>query len=152
MDSQRLKQSQRQLCSAVEVARDRQVEAANALKQMQSRADRHRRQLDQLVDFRQEYNQQLADRGKGGISARQLQHYRAFINGLDRNIQRLEGELAGICQETERRLGQWRQQRAQTCALEQVIDGIARRQQVMEERREQAECDELSLRSRRFAA
>lgn len=139
------------LQSAAQVAHTREDQATEALADSQRCLAEHQSRLQQLLDFRTEYAERLQVAGQQGIVGRQLRGYTAFLASLDAAISQAHQSLERLQEELQRRRQVWVTNRAKTQALEEVIHRYRLEQGRAEQRREQAESDERSLRGYRLA-
>jgi flagellar FliJ protein len=134
---------------AIQVAQRREDSAAQALADVQRRLTEQQRHLQQLLEFRREYSDQLQSNGHGGITALRLQTYMAFLARLDRSIAQCQQSLESFQKEFQRKRQLWLQSHAKTQALEGLIQLDHQKQEQLENRREQTDSDERNLRSYR---
>ena len=136
---------------AVQVAHRSEDSAAQALADSQRRLTEQQRRLQQLLEFRREYSDQLQSNGRGGITAPRLQTYMAFLAKLDHSIAQCRQSLESFRKEFQRKRHLWLQSHAKTQALEGLIQRDHQKQEQVENRREQTDSDERNLRRyRRF--
>ena len=131
---------------ALDVARNREQDAAQGMAAQQRRLTALEQRLQQLQTYRREYANQLQDAGRGGLSPLQFQHYIAFINSLDHSIQNSRQQLESLRDQCREKREQWLQTRAKTRALETVVERRQAQQRQAEARREQAQADDLGPR------
>lgn len=134
---------------AARAAQTREDEAARELAQFRRRLQEQQQRLQQLLEFRREYTEQLEAVGKSGVMARQLRGFSDFVANLDRNIAQLQAHLQALHGEFQRKHNQWLRSHARTQALESVIEGYRREQDKAADRREQADQDERGPRGPR---
>lgn len=104
-----------------------------------------RDQLEQLLQFKADYEQALAEKSRVGITASQLQDYRLFLAKLDhaiaqqtQNVQSAEQDLAEV-------RAQWIDKSQRKSALEHLVEERQKEQQRLREKAEQKESDERSM-------
>ncbi|MFO1350003.1 MAG: flagellar export protein FliJ [Gammaproteobacteria bacterium] len=136
----------RQLQPAVDVARERETQAAREMAEFKRRVADQEGRLNQLRAFRSEYGGQLQNAGRAGMTACRLGDYLTFMANLDRSIARAQQQLEALRGEGQRRQERWTATRAKTQALTTVIERYRSEQNQIDARREQAESDALGLR------
>ena len=115
--------------------------AASKLRESDAELSQHRRQLDELRQFRAEY----ADRTRHGgapLTAASLQHQRRFIEQLDSAISLLETRLTEVSQVRERQQQSWLAERRRVEALGNVQRRAERSEALDDERRSQNDIDD----------
>ena len=142
----------RRLQPAAQAARCRQDAAARDLAGLQRRLREGQARLQQLLAFQAEYLQRFQCDGQAGLPARRLLDYTAFLAHLDRNIVQLHGHLRRLRVEFEGKRRVWAASRAKTQALETVMARYRFEEVRAEDRREQAEWDDLTPRRGRGPA
>lgn len=105
-----------------------------------------RRQLDELLSYRDDYANGLRDKGRTGLNATQIQDYRLFLERLNKAIdqQQLVLNTAGDKLEASKKLWTEKQQRAK--AIESVVSRYRQQERREHSRRDQRECDEHAQR------
>lgn len=134
------------LQAAVQVAQSKEQDAVKAMGESQQHLSDHKYRLEQLLVFRGEYVTRFHEEGSGGISARRYQDYSAFLNHMDNGIAQVQTQMAWLQRDVERKRALWLQSRAKTKALQEVIERDRQAKRQEEERREQRNSDEHSLR------
>lgn len=134
----------RQLRPAVDLAHEREDEAAQLYRTIVGRRDEARARLEQLRQFRGEYLDRFHADGRSGLSARRVQDYHAFIAGLDHSLEQTQRQLEQYELEIVQLHKRWLASRARTQALEKVVEHCRVEQRRVEDRREQAATDEFA--------
>lgn len=128
--------------TVVDVAGIESDKAAQGLQQSRQQQTEQQHQLEQLLQFQEEYKERLASLGEQGLDAGQLQNYRLFLSQLgdavSRQTQRVEaaGEQVGQQQQT------WLAQYHRKCALENVFQSAVSREQQARDKSEQKEIED----------
>ncbi len=93
------------LLAVEEYARRKEQEALKIYGESQTALQQGQQQLQDLIRFREEYQEKMLEKGLQSTRAAVLQHFRRFIEQLDQVItqqrtrnQELEGELKKKCQ------------------------------------------------------
>lgn len=133
------------------VAKFAQDKSARTLKERKQAHQQQSAKLEQLVQFRLEYEVKFGAAGGEGIAARQLQDYWLFMRKLNLAIeqQKLEVQAAEVGLGEVRE--QWVADAQRTSALDHLVDSQRREQLLSQSRTEQKQSDEDTL-SRRGAS
>lgn len=100
--------------------------------------------LEQLVNFRQDYQSQLSETGAKGMGAFRLRDYNAFISRIDTAIQEQRERTYRAEQYAETKRREWLEQQTQATAIEKVVDRYRDQERRDAERRDQRNTDELA--------
>lgn len=131
---------------AMQVAQSHEDAAVKALVESRQGCVDLQNRLQQLLVFRNSYAHLFQTEGCDGISARRFQDYAVFLNSLDQGIHQSQRQLDRLQQELYLQQQHWRRTHAKTKALEGVIERGRKEQLRREDRREQRDTDEHSLR------
>lgn len=127
------------------LARSAEQKSAQQLKLNQQGHHQQQQQLDQLMRFKQEYEDRLGAIGQNGMAARQLQDYRLFLSKLNQAINQqvhdVEKAEASVGEARE----QWREESVRTSALDQLVEQQRREQLETRNKNEQKTTDEETL-------
>jgi flagellar FliJ protein len=118
---------------AIRVFVEAQQELANA-----------ERQLQQLLDYRDEYTGQL--NGRSGLMMTQLHNFRDFVHKLDKAIKQARRDVEAHEQICERRRQEWLKTRSRSQALNKVVEKYQEQELKEQDQREQKEMDEHAQR------
>ncbi len=130
------------------VAQSREDSAARDLGASQRRMQEQETKLAELRKYHHEYLDRFSETAKNGISASQLQEYRAFMSKLERAIEAQEKVVQESHVECTSRKGVWQQKRVRTQALGKVVERLHNTEKKADDSREQKEADERSQRPR----
>ncbi|MDH5545448.1 MAG: flagellar export protein FliJ [Gammaproteobacteria bacterium] len=133
--SQRLKPVQR-------LNEFREDQAARALGAHNAQLANHRKRLDDLLQYQQEYGRQFLSLGQNGIPARKLRDYQAFMDNLTRAIEQQRQIIQQFEAENERLKRQWLAVHHRTKAVDKVVERMVQGENRAEERRIQKELDD----------
>jgi len=134
---------------AVQLAQRREDSAAHALADFQRRLDEQQARLQQLLEFRREYSEQLNTSSRSGISSLRFHDYMVFLAKLDRSIAKSRQNLETLQREFQHKRHLWLMSHAKIQALEGVVKRDHREQERAQNRREQTDSDERNLRNYR---
>jgi len=103
-------------------------------------------QLEQLIEYRSEYN---SGRVSGSLSVIQLRDYQVFLNKLNQSIDQARMNIINKKQLCEQQKLNWLKTRSRSKALDAVIVKYQMQEAQIEARIEQKEQDEFSSRPKR---
>lgn len=103
-------------------------------------------QLEQLIEYRSEYNN---GRVSVSLSAIQLRDYQVFLNKLNQSIDQARLNIINKKQQCEQQKLNWLKTRSRSKALDAVIVKYQMQEAQIEARIEQKEQDEFSSRPKR---
>jgi flagellar FliJ protein len=115
----------------VDLAENRQMDAARKLGQSRKVLERHQQRLTELVAYREEYSRHFDQGFKGGMGVMKLNEYRSFLSRLDEAI----GQQRELVEQARRDCDHSRQGWLQTRTRSQALDKVKERY-LGEERRE----------------
>jgi len=130
------------------VAKSREDSAARDLGASQRRMHEQKAKLDDLRQYHQEYLQRFSETAKNGMSASQLQEYRAFMSKLETAIELQQKAVEESHLECSSRKGVWQEKRVRTQALGKVVDRLHSAERRADEKLEQKESDEHGQRDK----
>ena len=129
-----------------QVAASRERNAARTMGQARQHLAQEEAKLAQLKKYHQEYLERFQQVASQGMSANQLQEYRAFLTKLERAIQEQESVVAESRTQCSQHQENWQQKHVRTQALGKVMERYQREERKQEDVREQKESDERSQR------
>jgi len=104
-----------------------------------------REQLDQLAQFKVDYELALDAKGSSGIDASQLQNYRQFLVQLNQAIAQQSREVENSRESLEIVKAKWFSTSQRKKALEHLVDERQKKQVKAREKAEQKQSDEDSM-------
>lgn len=128
------------------VAQSREKDAARELGDSQRRMRDQEAKLEDLQRYHQEYLERFQDTARKGMTASQMQEYRAFLEKLDLAIQEQEKVVQASKSECVTRKEHWQQKHVRTKALGKVMDRFKSAEQKILDKREQNETDDRNQR------
>jgi flagellar FliJ protein len=131
-----------------QVAASRERNAARTMGQARQHLAQEEAKLVQLKQYHQEYLQRFQQVASQGMSASQLQEYRAFLVKLDEAIQQQEKVVAASMANHSSHKNNWKQKRTRTQALGKVVERYRKEERKAADRSEQKETDERNIRSK----
>ena len=137
--SKRLKPVQR-------IAHSKEQNAARSMGEARKNLEQEEAKLLQLKQYHQEYLQRFHQVAGEGMSASQLQEYRAFLAKLDEAIKQQEKVVAASMVNHSSSKNNWKQKHSRTQALNKVADRYRQKEQKSADQQEQKENDEHNQR------
>lgn len=118
-----------------------QQSAVDLSASVQSHAGKHA-QLEQLQQFKADYEATLAEKSREGITASQLQDYRLFLLKLDQAIAQQTQEVQLAEQSLTEVRAEWIDKSQRKSALEHLVEERRKEQLRLRDKAEQNESDE----------
>ena len=134
------------LSPIVELAENKEKQAAQALGQSQQKLDAVRKSLQSLVSFRQNYAAQFHQSGNQGLGVRQLHEYRAFLNKINLAIADQEKAFAQAEESLRHSRQLWEEAHRHSLGMHKMVDKLRWEQEQKDQKREQNEQDERASR------
>jgi flagellar FliJ protein len=128
------------------VAESREQTAAKELGDSTRYVHEQEARLEELRRYHAEYLERFHSAAKMGMSALQLQEYRAFLSKLERAIREQEAIIQDGRNVHKFKKDNWQQKHVRTQALGKVIDRYKQAETKAEDKREQKESDDRNLR------
>lgn len=127
------------------VAKLEEQKSASELGTHQKKHQQKRDQLEQLVQFKEEYELALGAKGSEGMAAKQLQDYRLFLNKLNQAIDQQTLDIQVSKDGLESVQAQWISKSQRKMALDHLLDERHREQVKGRKKIEQQDSDEQSM-------
>jgi len=128
------------------VAESREQTAAREMGDSQRYVHAQEDRLEELRRYHTEYLERFHSAAKQGMSAMQLQEYRAFLAKLERAIREQESIITDGRNVHQLNKDNWQQKHVRTQALGKVIDRYKQSENHAQDQREQKEADDRSQR------
>lgn len=103
-------------------------------------------QLEQLYQYREEYNEKLVTGQRTGLTAQLMRDYQAFLFSLEKAIKQTKQDIEKKRMYCEQQKQIWLKCRSRSHALNSVVEKYKLEEFKAEERREQKEQDEHAQR------
>jgi flagellar FliJ protein len=129
-----------------QVAANREQNAARSMGQARVHLAQEEAKLVQLKQYHQEYLARFQELSSQGMSASQLQEYRAFLAKLDEAIRQQQKVVAASTANHNTHKDDWKQKRTRTQALGKVVERYRAEERQNDARKEQKENDEHNTR------
>jgi flagellar FliJ protein len=130
------------------VAEERAKKAADAYVEARRKWEQQQQRLQQLRNFRDEYQDQRTASGGTGMDAFRLRDYNAFIARIDVAIEQQLQTITKTEQEVQRLRQIWIEKRGHSKAIDKVVVRYQDDERRDEERKAQKQSDERAQRSR----
>jgi flagellar protein FliJ len=138
------------LTTLIELAQSKTDEATRLLGQLQHARTSAAGKLDMLLQYRQEYVDQLQVQMRAGVGAAQLRNFQKFIATLDAAIE----QQRAVTLQADSRLAlgrsEWQHSKRRLTSFDTLADRARQQAQITLNKREQKDNDERT--SRRFYA
>ncbi len=99
-------------------------------------------QLNELINYRDQYLNAFKAAGESGLSAVQMQDYRIFIQRLDNAIRQQQQNVTSGRQNTQTSQAQWMTKRNKSSMINKVIENRQKLENKQAEKREQRELED----------
>ncbi|GAA4348571.1 flagellar export protein FliJ [Variovorax defluvii] len=129
-----------------ELARNRKEEAARRLGALQTAQIGADQKLDLLLQYRQDYAQQLQALMADGLPASQWRNFNSFLSTLDGAIEQQRAIARQAAQRLDRGRGDWQFQARRLNSFDTLAERIRRQEALIQAKREQRESDERATR------
>lgn len=130
----------------IDLAQNQTDDAARRLGALQSAHLSARQKLDLLLQYRQDYHDQLDTLMRGGLPSSQWRNYRNFLGTLDGAIE----QQRAIATQTENRLDRgrtdWQQEKRRLSSFDTLAERVRMQALMVEAKREQRDSDERAAR------
>ena len=130
------------------VAESQEQKAARAFGQSQRQMEDQEARLEELRQYHREYMQRFEKSSKLGMTAVQLNEYRAFLAKLEAAIKAQEEIVLASQQNRSSHKEKWQQKHMRSQVLDKVVARYTSEDRKKHEAREQKESDERSQRGR----
>lgn len=122
------------------------MHAARDLGQAQRTQRDEEDKLEQLRQFRHEYQQRFTAAAQGGIEVQRLLDYQRFISKLEKAVEQQTQRVAASRRDSVVKRAAWQQKHTRSQAIGMVIDTYRREEDAADRRIEQRASDEFGLR------
>ncbi|MDN3518284.1 flagellar export protein FliJ [Aquisalimonas lutea] len=125
---------------------DKAERAAREFGEAQQQLDNERQRLEQLQQFRAEYQGRLTGDGGATMDAFRLRDFNAFIARIDAAIEQQNEQIRAAERQFQRAREHWEHERTRAEAMGKVVARERDAEQRQERKREQTQADELAQR------
>ncbi len=130
----------------VDLRQEQENKALQALGDCQSKHLEMQAQLDNLRNYRQEYQQQYQQLARSGVNVRKLLDFQAFLEKLDQAVEAQLQQLQVAVDELQEKRQKWQAAHRQTLSMHKVHEAAILEEQQLVRQREQREMDEHAQR------
>jgi flagellar FliJ protein len=116
--------------------------AARTLGQSQGNLNQQQQRLEELLRFRQEYNQQFQQSGAQGMDGATLQSFQRFLLQLDQAIAQQRQTVAAAERDCDHKRDNWQDKHKTTRIYDKTIERFVTQEQRTASRKEQRESDD----------
>jgi len=132
----------RRLDPVARVARQREHNAARQLGDSLHHAELQQKQLDDLIDYREQYVAGYQAAGKAGLTAIQLRDYQLFLSRLDTAIVQQQQLLAASRQNCQQSQAEWQNKHVHSKMIDKVVENRQQDENRKRDEQEQREQDD----------
>lgn len=137
----------RRLEPVIDMAADKEREAATRLAQQQLLLQQAEQQLAGLEQYRNDYQQQWIIRGQGGVTGEWLMNYQRFLSQLETAIEQQRNSIRWHSQNVDKARKQWQEAYARLEGLKKLVQRYHDQARHQAERQEQKAMDEMAARA-----
>jgi flagellar FliJ protein len=134
--------SSRRLGPIAKLAKQRERNAASYLGDSLRQADLQQKQLDELINYRDEYVAGFKDAGKAGLSSVQLRDYQVFLSRLDSAIQQQQQKLVASRHNCQQSQAQWQDEHGHSKMIDKAVEKRRQAENRRQDELEQREQDD----------
>ncbi len=132
----------RRLHPVAKFARQQERDAARSLGDSLRQAEQQQKQLDALVNYRDQYVAGFQSAGKEGLTAVQLRDYQLFLSRLDTAITQQQQKLEDSRKGCEQSQAEWKDKHGHSKMIDKVVESRNQDENREMERQEQREQDD----------
>lgn len=125
------------------LAQQREDQAVQALAEVRSHLKLEQQRLDELLEYRKDYQGYLDQQGGDGIAIEQWRRTQGFIDQLSMLAQRQESTIASWQQREQQVLEKWRELYQKKQNIGKFIDKVSADELIEQDKKEQKFIDEL---------
>ena len=134
--------SSRRLGSVAKLAKQRERNAASHLGDSLRQADLQQKQLDDLINYRDEYIAGFKAAGKAGLSSVQLRDYQVFLSRLESAILQQQQKLVSSRQNCQQSQAEWQDEHGHSKMIDKVVENRRQAENRRQDELEQREQDD----------
>ena len=134
--------SSRRLGPVARLARQRERNAARHLGDTIRQAEHQQKQLDDMINYRDEYVAGFKQAGEAGLSSVQLRDYQLFLDRLDSAILQLQQQLVSSRQNCEQSQLEWQDKHGRSKMIDKVVENRRQAEKHRQDELEQREQDD----------
>lgn len=124
------------------ISKQQERNAARSHGDILRQSERQQQQLDELINYRDQYLKSFQAAAESGLSAVQMQDYRLFIKRLDSAIEQQKQSVVNSQSKCEVSQEEWTHKRSRSKMIDKIIEERKRNENKIKEKREQRELDD----------
>lgn len=140
-----MKKKSERLAPVLKLKNMHEQEAVKHYAQARSQLAQEQNKLEQLVEYRKEYQSMVERKGREGISANRLHALHRFVHKLNNAISQQQEQLSLVQQETLAKEKNWLVRRGAAKNMAKLVARHAQSEQRESDRKEQRTLDEQTL-------
>lgn len=129
------------------LAGKKEEQAAGVLGKSKNNLVSQQSRLDELHQYRKDYQTQLQKNGEHGMTGSAMQMYRRFLGQLDQAIVQQQGTVGSAVDDCAQKKQQWQQTHTKTRIYDKTVERSIHQEQHAQQRKEQRAQDELAPRN-----
>ncbi len=141
-----MKRRVQRLLPVIDMAKNEEREAAGKLAHYQGALQQAQQQLDNLQQYRDDYQQQWIDKGQTGVSGQWLMNYQRFLSQLEVAVEQQHKSLAWHEHNLSQARTVWQQAYARVEGLRKLVQRYRDDAQKSADKQEQKMLDEMAQR------
>ena len=141
-----MKRRVQRLLPVIDMAKNEEREAAGKLAHYQGALQQAQQQLDNLQQYRDDYQQQWIDKGQTGVSGQWLMNYQRFLSQLEVAVEQQNKSLAWHEHNLSQARTVWQQAYARVEGLRKLVQRYRDDAQKSADKQEQKMLDEMAQR------
>lgn len=141
-----MKRRVQRLLPVIDMAKNEEREAAGKLAHYQSALQQAQQQLENLQQYRDDYQQQWIDKGQTGVSGQWLMNYQRFLAQLEVAVEQQNKSLAWHEHNLSQARTVWQQAYARVEGLRKLVQRYRDDAQKSADKQEQKMLDEMAQR------
>ena len=128
----------------IDVAKNKEMQVAKLLAMQKAKVDSDKQQLRQLQEYASQYE---SERNLLGLNANLIANYQHFVTRLGQAIQQQNNVIIQSELQANLAMKQWLSAKAKTQSMNSLQNKHLQQEQKVEDRQEQKQSDEFSIRS-----
>ena len=132
----------------IKIAEEREQEAVKVFVELQNMLQTKQAKLDELLQYKEEYQKKFTSSDSGSRSAFQFNDYLAFLRRLDIIIAEQRRVITQVEQEVAVKRQEWLKKREKTQALGKAAERYQNEERALIDKKEQKDADERAQRCR----
>ena len=140
-----MKKKSGRMQSVAGIAKNREQNAARILGQKRKHLEEQNAKLEELLGYREEYAKKFHLTGVNGLTARQLNEYRIFLEKLNMAIIQQRERIQQASDDCELFKLSWMKTRTHSKAMDKVVEKHKEGERKAQDKKEQHDLDERAM-------